>query len=145
MIGIDMELPKSCKECETFGNEVVEDNNNLNLKKGDIVCSLLEKIDVDRCVLKNGIKLTNCPLVDLDKEDMDFEDLKEKCKNISTGNYNHYFSVRIDSGTIFSFYETGIISIEQENDLTKDDYIEIFNKTPFEMYQIIKSLVGDER
>lgn len=122
MIGIKMEMPKSCASCP-----------------------LLKVKGCFTVFLHQDIRDKNCPLIDLGKEDMDFEDLKEKCKNISTGNYNHYFSVRIDSGTIFSFYETGTISIEQENDLTKDDYIEIFNKTPFEMYQIIKSLVGDER
>jgi len=124
-----MELPKGCASCPITSK----------------ICSAFA---LDKEFKKEDLKFSRhplCQLVDLGKEDMDFEDLKEKCKNISTGNYNHYFSIRIDSGTIFSFYENGTISIEQENDLTKDDYIEIFNKTPYQMYQIIKSLVGDEK
>ena len=85
MIGIKgMELPKSCKEC-------------------DLNCTLYRTFNEEEYEIKRH---PNCKLVDLGKEDMDFEDLKEKCKNISTGDYNHYFSIRIDSGTIFSFYET---------------------------------------
>jgi hypothetical protein len=136
MIGIKgMELPKSCRTMD--GNERAEQSKCCPFEDYGF-CWLDEKRLTFEFI---NTRHPNCPLVDLGKEDMDFEDLKEKCKNISTGNYNHYFSVRIDSGTIFSFYETGTISIEQENDLTKDDYIQIFNKTPFEMYQIISKKI----
>jgi len=128
MIGIKgMELPKSCAICEfhRFVNLARFICLRTNKTLGDIT-----KIDKD------------CPIVDLGKEDMSWEELKEKCKSFikkidktAEGRNIEYFEIEPCG---LSFWEDGII-LDEHNDiiLTKQNY--------YQMYQIIKSLVGDQK
>ena len=59
-----VKIYKTCKKC-IFGDEVLGiqwgESPYIKLKKGDIVCSILVKLNPDKCVLKCGKKLDNCP------------------------------------------------------------------------------------
>lgn len=126
MIGIDMELPKGCASCPITDKICIAFALDKELKRGDLKIS----------------RHPNCPLVDLGKEDMSWEELKEKCKSFikkidktAEGRNIEYFEIEPCG---LSFWEDYII-LDEHNDivLTKQNYCQ--------MYQIIKSLVGDER
>ena len=127
MIGIKgMELPKSCKEC-AFCEEFCEEK----------FCKM-ESVSIK----DETIRQSFCPLVDLGKEDMSWEELKEKCKSFikkidKTAEVRNIEYFEIEPCGL-SFWEDGII-LDEHNDiiLTKQSY--------YQMYQIIKSLVVDER
>ena len=120
MIGIKMDLPKSCKEC-------------------DLNCTLYRTFNEEEYEIKRH---PNCPLVDLGKEDMSWEELVEKVKELSGSQINdnnfalrNYNIVFFKNGKIGSYYDNGYITFINDERILKF----------FEMYQIIKSLVGDER
>ena len=127
MIGIKgMELPKSCKEC-AFCEEFCEEK----------FCKM-ESVSIK----DETIRQSFCPLVDLGKEDLSWEELKEKCKSFikkidKTAEVRNIEYFEIEPCGL-SFWEDGII-LDEHNDiiLTKQSY--------YQMYQIIKSLVVDER
>ena len=122
MIGIDMELPKSCKEC-AFCEEFCEEK----------FCQM-ESVSIK----DENIRQSFCPLVNLGSEDMSWEELKEKCKSFikkidKTAEVRNIEYFEIEPCGL-SFWEDGII-LDEHNDiiLTKQSY--------YQMYQIIKSLV----
>ena len=133
MIGIKgMELPKSCAICEfhRFVNLARFICLRTNKTLGDIT-----KIDKD------------CPIVDLGKEDMSWDELVEKVNKISdpfSKNFTiddrsidlkRYNIVFMKNGDIGVYYDGEYISY-----ITNEKRV---NYT--QMHQIIKSLVGDER
>lgn len=117
MIGIKgMELPKNCASCP------------LVRVKG---CFTI--------FLHQDIRDKNCPLVDLGKEDMSWEELVEKCKDLKGIYEITVFPTYITFGILFTqfyFQKNGYMVVDQ-NSIKKIGYSQ--------MYQIIKSLVGDER
>ena len=121
MIGIKgMELPKSCKEC--FLNIEGFSNNSYCRKT---------KLETTKY---NNKRHTKCPLLDLGKEDMSWDELVEKVRN-----YNKiYIPNDISFIRLYQICFNRIGDIFFLNDKR-------LKKTPFQMYQIIKSLVGDER
>jgi hypothetical protein len=126
MIGIKgMELPKSCAICEfhRFVNLARFICLRTNKTLGDIT-----KIDKD------------CPIVDLGKEDMSWEELVLKLGDKALNKSSELGCIEkfeIEPCGL-SFYKNGAI-LDEHN-----DYI-LIKQTPYQMYQIIKSLVGDER
>ena len=134
MIGIKgMELPKSCKEC--FLNIEGFSNNSYCRKT---------KLETTKY---NNKRHPNCPLVDLGKEDMSWDELVEKVNKISdpfSKNFTiddrsidlkRYNIVFMKNGDIGVYYDGEYISY-----ITNEKRV---NYT--QMHQIIKSLVGDER
>jgi len=132
MIGIKgMELPKSCKEC-AFCEEFCEEK----------FCQM-ESVSIK----DENIRQSFCPLVDLGKEDMSWEELVEKVNKISdpfSKNFTiddrsidlkRYNIVFMKNGDIGVYYDGEYISY-----ITNEKRV---NYT--QMHQIIKSLVGDER
>lgn len=127
MIGIYMELPKSCSECN-FGNWV---NDN-------IVCEInLNVIRKDSVMDKRA---DFCKLVDLGKEDMSWEELVEKVKgmpNIEFGEISRLKHIKINvTFNPLYYYESRLFCSKN---------LAFESIKPYQMYQIIKSLVGDER
>ena len=119
MIGIKgMELPKSCKEC-AFCEEFCEEK----------FCQM-ESVSIK----DENIRQSFCPLVDLGKEDMSWEELVEKVRN-----YNKiYIPNDISFIRLYQICFNRIGDIFFLNDKR-------LKKTPYQMYQIIKSLVGDQK
>lgn len=130
MIGIKgMELPKSCSSCEIT----------------EYYCHICPIIGESKLDYKDN-RNPNCPLVDLGKEDMSWEELVEKVKELKSDlltineDYIRYRSFAecwdclefgIDNQIVFKYMD--------EQKVIHTD------KSFFQMYQIIKSLVGDER
>ena len=127
MIGIKgMELPKNAETCR-FRHSIYDwcviDKKPLKRNKSD------------KCLV--------CPLVDLGKEDMSWEELVEKVKELKGVNIDTIKNRIYLSKFNISFEKTGEIYLSFG---TSQLYITIKDKIkPFKMYQIIKSLVGDER
>jgi len=131
MIGIDMELPKSCKEC-AFCEEFCEEK----------FCKM-ESVSIK----DENIRQSFCPLVDLGKEDMSWDELKEKAiLKKETVLYNRgkkkqeWFALFLDNEQRWEFFQDGHIYFNS------DDWagFNIFeNQTPFHMWQIIQVLVGE--
>lgn len=126
MIGIDMELPKSCNNC--IFCVVATTINDL-----DMLCGVNPDIDTVRGFISS--RHPNCKLVDLGKEDMSWDDLKIKCDNLTTDIQFSSDGFDFECKGIW-FNRVGTIFSSKLN---------IEDLKPFEMYQIIKSLVGDER
>ena len=135
MIGIKgMELPKSCRTMD--GNERAEQSKCCPFEDYGF-CWLDEKRLTFEFINDRHL---NCPLVDLGKEDMSWEELVEKVKAIKD------LKITFDPDGVFSF----IINFFD------DEIIIYFNrlncvliknkrhsKTPYQMYQIIKALTGE--
>ena len=127
MIGINMELPKDCESC----------------RFNEYGCIFLERIDIDEYEKTKNVRRKDCPLVDLGKEDMSWEELVESFKkskevNVDTIKNRIYlskFNISFKkNGEIYLCFGTSQIYITRKEKIT-----------PYQMYQIIKSLVGDER
>ena len=132
MIGIDMELPKSCKECHSKWWDNIIDLYRCNLHG---YC-LEKEYDTKRH--------PKCKIVALPEEnkDMAWDDLKTTYKNkIDTC----YFAGGIERITIngkylknFKFYSDGTIVDEHFNIISERNEISTICK-------VIKALIGDER
>lgn len=129
MIGIDMELPKGCASCKICCCKGYND--------------LVTYEEPDEWEYK---RLPDCPLVDLGKEDMSWEELVEKVKELKS----ELLSIRNDCIVCVSFLgawdclEFGIDNQIVFKYLAEEKTINT-DRSFYQMYQIIKSLVGDER
>jgi len=135
MIGIKgMELPKNCSGCPLRADSGIAfyKCNRLNKRLSDV-----SKIDKD------------CPLVDLGKEDMSWEELVEKCSNFKNIHHENvgtecenlwikYPKSKHYDGYYVEFTKEGLVYFNESDTLG-------LNKKPFEMWQIINTLIGDER
>jgi len=125
MIGIKgMELPKSCAKCR-FKDSL----------HGIYYCLFNCEAITDYGWQKQRAYF--CPLVDLGKEDMSWEELKEKVKKLIPkieiwGKSNEYFDIRI-----------GGLCFWQDGEILNDENTILTDKTPYQMYQIIKALTGE--
>ena len=126
MIGIKMQMPKSCDKCKfCIDNGYLTSQCRLNFETVEDL--RLNKID------------KNCPLIDLGSEDMSFNDLFKKIEDKISVIYDNHFCVNFGDGSIFlSFYDDNKIIISTEN-----DFIKFENIKPFQMWQIIQALVGE--
>ena len=138
MIGIDIELPKSCGSCHFLQISSMSNNNDVS----GLCYDLREYVSSTN----ENPKDCRCRLVDLGKEDMSWEELVEKVKELKSDlltineDYIRYRSFAecwdclefgIDNQIVFKYMD--------EQKVIHTD------KSFFQMYQIIKSLVGDER
>lgn len=140
MIGIDMELPKGCNSCPLKVPKFIKEAMDwIDL------CPYTEEVIIgDEYENKRCDK--GCPLVDLGSEDMSWEELVEKVKELKSDlltineDYIRYRSFAecwdclefgIDNQIIFKYMD--------EQKVIHTD------KSFFQMYQIIKSLVGDQK
>jgi len=113
-----MEMPKGCKNCLIGCGSYT-----------DLIA--FQKHNPEDYANK---RLETCRLVDLGKEDMSWDELVEKVRN-----YNKiYIPNDISFIRLYQICFNRIGDIFFLNDKR-------LKKTPFQMYQIIKSLVGDER
>lgn len=118
MIGIKgMQMPKNSKTCR-FRHSIFD------------YCV----IDKDRNTIKtdNNDKCLNCPLVDLGSEDMSWEELKEKCKQIK------------DTENIIFTFEVNeeVLIVKKLNRYFRQNTTDL---TPFQIWQIINALTGDNK
>ena len=129
MIGIKgMKMPKGCAECRNR----CRDFDTLSFSK-----RVSEKYKNER--------LEHCPLIDLGSEDMSWEELKglAKDKIVFEHTIFKYFRISNKQCTM-SFYKGGDIYFTNK-DVNYED-IKIFeNKKPFEMFQIINALTGENK
>lgn len=127
MIAIKMDMPKSCQSCDFY----LLGENSCSRTGFIINCN-------------NNIMDKNCPLTELPEEnkDMSWEELVEKVSKISDlviNNNNfamkNYNIVFFKNGKTGVYYDNGYITF------INDERILNF----YQMYQIIKALIGDER
>lgn len=134
MIGIKgMELPKSCNNCRFC--VIATTVNDLGM-----LCGV--NTDIDTVCGFTSSRHPNCPLVDLGKEDMSWKELIEKIKNIKfvcLGRNKKWFYIAF-GGYAIEFHNDGTIFLSCEHSFNLFE-----NKKPFEMWQIIKALVGGEK
>lgn len=127
MIGIKgMELPKSCSSCEIT----------------EYYCHICPIIGESKLDYKDN-RNPNCPLVDIGKEDMSWEELVEKCKsefNVDVSD-NKSIIINLSCGDLVVYFNKD----KSISFYTESEKNSIYDKSYFKMYQIIKSLVGDER
>ena len=127
MIGIKgIKMPESCNSCL-----YCRDNGYLTAQ-----CKLNNFETVED--LRNNKRDENCPLVDLGSEDMSWEELKGLAKDEIVFEHKEIGYFQIDS--IFFSMQFFICGDIYFND-TK-----IFeDKKPFQMWQIINALTGDNK
>lgn len=131
MIAIKMDMPKSCSECHFLDTGI-----RVN------VCKLLD----EKVENISNARRWNCPLIALPEEnkDMSWEELVEKIKLIHKKEYN------IINNQII-WFENWNIGFHKDGDITSDyeggdTFITNYKKaTYFQMWVIIKALIGDER
>ena len=130
MIGIkDMEMPKGCATCPIT----------------DKICAAFA---LDKELKRNDLKISRhplCPLVDLGSEDMSWEELKELAKDKIVFEHTIFKHFRISNKQCtMSFYKGGDIYFTNKD--VKYEDIKIFeDKKPFQMWQIINALTGENK
>ena len=131
MIGIDMELPKGCMVCPIK----------------DSCKSIKEHQDEYNKFLEYYTGYDNrfawCNLIDLGKEDMSWEELVEKVKELLIKIHIELETFSLKDYNI-KFYKNGHIGVYYDGNYIT--FITNDGKTNYyQMYQIIKSLVGDQK
>lgn len=130
MIGIDMELPKSCAKCR-FKDSL----------HGIYYCLFNREAITDYGWQKQRADF--CPLVDLGKEDMSWEELVEKVKELLIKIHIELETFSLEDYNI-KFYKNGHIGVYYDGNYIT--FITNDGKTNYyQMYQIIKSLVGVQK
>lgn len=124
MIGIKMQMPKSCDKCKfCIDNGYLTSQCRLNFETVEDL--RLNKID------------KNCPLIDLGNEDMSWEDLKEKAKQFIEKTEKDVYGKEYFEINSLSFWQDGAV-LDKHNDI-----ISWKNQMPYQMWQIIQALVGE--
>jgi hypothetical protein len=130
MIWIDMEMPESCSccpmMCPMYTSYLISKN----------FCS-----DVNKPIPKDEYqnkRYQGCPLIELPSENMTWEELVEKVKSLNS----KYIQIEKDRIIIDEIEK---ISFIKNGAITRFSSIIAIGRTNFQMYQIIKSLVGEGR
>lgn len=154
MIGIKgMKMPKSCKEC-AFCEDFCE----------EIFCQM-ESVSIK----DENIRQSFCPLVDLGKEDMSWEELVENVEKLKIFKTWNNYEERIPlahfviddeiTPSVFYlnflgetrdwvFYKNGLVLLRYSNLTANNSKIEIEiqqTSTNYKMWQIIKALTGENK
>jgi len=130
-----MEMPKGCNDCplkvQKFINEITDFID---------LCPYTQEVIIkDKYTNK---KCKDCPLKEYpENKDMSWKELIEKIKKIKfvcLGKNKRWFYIAF-SGYAIEFHNDGTIFLSCEHSFNLFE-----NKKPFEMWQIIKALVGEK-
>jgi len=143
MIGIDMELPRNLGECRF---KIVS--------KKQVCCLITGNVrEIDGTTQMDFLSMpvcSNCPIFQIDKlsEDMSWEELFKKYKKDIELNDWFTFVYVISPESIFKiscYQKTGRIKINFTYCELEYTILDKFSQKPFQMYQIIKLLIGDQK
>jgi hypothetical protein len=153
MIGIKgMELPISTQKCPFFKRDSHFENGT-TIVSGMFCLATGKKI----CDVDNILPLYSCkrcphwPLVDLGKEDMSWEELVDECMSFPVDSGEQLIYVEKKDCITYRPFELSTHKIEFGIDnqivfkYADEEKIIHTDRSFYQMYQIIKSLVGDQK